>query len=64
MTRPRLLAPTQQLLALALSALLTSAVLLSLGAQADTELADARFASQADQRQQQLCALPALTGRS
>lgn len=62
MTRLRFIAPVQQLLALALSALLTSALLLSLGAQADSELASARLASQA--QQQQLCAVPAPTGRS
>ncbi len=62
MTRPRLLAPGQQLLALALSTLLTSALLLSLGAQADTELASVRLADQATQ--QQLCAAPAQAGRS
>lgn len=62
MTRPRFLAPGQHLLALALSALLTSALLLSLGAQADTTLAGVRLAGQATQ--QQLCAASAQPGRT
>jgi hypothetical protein len=55
------IAPLQQLAALALAAVLTSLVLVSLGAQADTEHADAMASAQASG--QQLCAAPQRAAR-
>lgn len=63
MNAPRFLAPGQQLLSLTLAVLLTSAVLFSLGAQADASEADAWMASQAAVGQH-LCAAPTRAERS
>jgi len=61
MTTPRLLAASQQFTSLALAALITSAVLLSLGVQANEHHAEAlaRTAPAA-----QLCAVPPAAARS
>lgn len=63
MNTPRILATGQQLLSLAMATLITSAVLLSLGAQADEQHAGALMASQVTAGQQ-LCAAPARAARS
>jgi hypothetical protein len=56
-------ARSQQLVSLALAALITTAVLASLGAQADGQHADALMAAQAASGQQ-LCAAAARPARS
>lgn len=56
------IAPLQQLTALAVAAVLTTGLLLSLGAQADTQHADALASAQASQ--QLLCAAPQRAARS
>lgn len=63
MNRPRILDPIQNLLSFAMAALLTTAVLFSLGAQADHSQAGALMAVQAG-NVQQLCAAPARAARS
>ena len=61
MQTPKTLAPVQHLASFTLAAVLTLAVLLSLGAQADTQHADALTAAQASG--QQLCAAPQRSAR-
>jgi hypothetical protein len=56
------IAPAQQLTALALSALLTVLLLFSLGAEADTQHADAMASAQGSG--QQLCAAPQQAART
>ena len=63
MTTPRFLAPGQHLFSLVMAALITSAVLLSLGAQADEQHAGALMATQGAVGQQ-LCAAPLRAERS
>ncbi|OGB06309.1 MAG: hypothetical protein A3E25_00150 [Burkholderiales bacterium RIFCSPHIGHO2_12_FULL_69_20] len=63
MTTPRFLAPGQHLFSLMMAAAITSAVLLSLGAQADEQHAGALMSSQVAAGQQ-LCAAPARAERS
>jgi hypothetical protein len=63
MTTPRFLAPGQHLFSFVMAALITSALLLSLGAQADEQHAGALMASQVTAGQQ-LCAAPARAERS
>jgi hypothetical protein len=62
MQAPKTIAPVQQLASMALSAVLTVLVLFSLGAQADTQHADALASAQGSQ--QQLCVAPQRTARS
>jgi len=54
--------PTQQLASLALAAVLTTVLLFSLGAQADTQHAVAMAAAEANS--QQLCVAPQRAARS
>jgi hypothetical protein len=61
MTTPKTLAPLQQLASFALAAVMTAGVLLSLGAQADTQHADALAAAQGSS--QYLCAAPQRSDR-
>jgi hypothetical protein len=61
MTTPKTLAPLQQLASFALAAVMTAGVLLSLGAQADTQHADALAAAQGSS--QHLCAAPQRSDR-
>ena len=61
MTTPKTLAPLQQLASFALAAVMTAGVLLSLGAQADTQQADALAAAQGSS--QHLCAAPQRSDR-
>lgn len=63
MNTPRILASGQHLFSFVMAALITSAVLLSLGAQADEQHAGALMASQVATGQQ-LCAAPARAERS
>ena len=62
MQRIQSIAPAQQIASFALSAVLTVLVLFSLGAQADTQHADALAAAQGSS--QQLGAAPQRTARS
>lgn len=64
MTTPRLIAAGQQTLSLGLAALVTSTVLLSLGAQADVRHAEAIARNQQAQQAAQLCAAPVAAARS
>jgi hypothetical protein len=61
MTTPKTLAPLQELASFALAAVMTAGVLLSLGAQADTQHADALAAAQGSS--QHLCAAPQRSDR-
>jgi hypothetical protein len=61
MTTPKTLAPVQQLASFALAAMITVAVLFSLGVQADSQHADALASAQ--DSGQQLCAAPQRTDR-
>ena len=61
MTTPKTLAPLQQLASFALAAVMTAGGLLSLGAQADTQHADALAAAQGSS--QHLCAAPQRSDR-
>ncbi len=61
MTTPKTLAPMQQLASFALAAVMTVAVLFSLGVQADNQHADALASAQGSS--QQLCAAPQRTDR-
>ena len=62
MTSLKTIAPLQQLAALAIAALLTSGVLVSLGAQADTQHAAALASAQV--HAQLACAAPQRAARS
>lgn len=61
MTTLKTLAPAQQLASFALAAVITMGVLFSLGAQADTQHADALASVQGSG--QQLCAAPQRSAR-
>lgn len=63
MNAPHFIARSQQLFSFALAALFTSAVLLSLAAQADDRHADALIAAQGS-HSQQLCVAPHPAARS
>ena len=62
MTSPKTIAPLQQLAALAIATVLTTLVLVSLGAQADTRHGDALASAQS--ANQLLCAAPQRAARS